>query len=210
MSEVLDLEIPRDLQDELDELFPESVERRQIASILMFWPTKPTTREAERIGKSVKRSTATANEVVRILIENGYFSKDLGSMPLYRYTNKKAGLSLIGPQPTQSDHVDDLTGDEDLEKGEDDLRKDEDDKSSNGDAEESNKFTGPFPGVPQEVSDLLATQQREIEGIQRTMDTARACYWRRMILSMGRGTVGGSRRRLRLLSMRVGGIHDER
>lgn len=171
MSDVVNLEIPRDLQNELDALFPESTERQQIASILMFWPTKPTTREAERIGKSVKRSTATANEVVRILIENGYFSKDLGSMPLYRYTNKKAGLSLIGPQPAQPDHVNDLTGKEDTETGEEDLKKDEDDKPSNGDAEESNGFTGPFPGVPQEVSDLLATQQKEIEGLQRTMDT---------------------------------------
>ena len=89
MSAEIDLETPDDLQKELDELFPESVERRQIASVLMFWPTKPTTREAENIGTAVKRSPATVNGAVRILIENAYFSKDLGSMP---YT----GIITIG------------------------------------------------------------------------------------------------------------------
>jgi len=170
MSEV-DLEIPGDLQKELDDLFPESAERRKIASVLMFWPAKPTTREAEKIGKAVERSTATVNEVVRILIENGYFSKDLGIMPLYRYVNKKSGLSLTSLQSNQVIQVGDLTGDEDPEEDENDLENGEDYRSSNRDAEKSERFSGVFPGISDDVSDRFTAQQREIEKLKRVMDT---------------------------------------
>ncbi len=46
-------------------------------------------------------------------------------MPLYRYNNKKAGLSLTGSQVKQAGQTGDMEDLEDLEKEEDDLEKEE-------------------------------------------------------------------------------------
>jgi len=127
-------------------------------------PLVARAREAEKIGKTVERSTATVNEVVRILIENGYFSKDLGSMPLWRYANNKKGMSLTGSQPNQVTQSGLPTGDEDLGNG-------EDHSSPNGEDGKTEGFSGAFPGISQEVSDRFTAQQREIEGLKRVMDT---------------------------------------
>ena len=164
MSTEVDLGIPGDLQKELDDLFPESAERRKIASVLMFWPAKPTWKEAEKIGKTVGRSASTVGKVVRILIENCHFSKELGSMPLWRYTNNKKGMSLTGPQREQVPPSGLLTGEEDLGNG-------EDHSSPNGDNGKTEGFSGAFPGIYQEVSDRFTAQQREIEGLKRVRDT---------------------------------------
>ena len=92
-------------------------------------------------------------------------------MPLYRYNNKRAGLSFTGSQVKQAGQTGGLTDLEDLKKDEDDLEKEEVFSSSNNPNENSGRFSGAFPGITQEVSDRFTAQQREIEGLKRVMDT---------------------------------------
>ena len=70
-------------------MFPESEERRKIAYILRFWNKKPTTAEQESLAQSVGHSRSVTYRVFTKLMENGLFSKDTGSVPLYRYMEKK-------------------------------------------------------------------------------------------------------------------------
>ena len=171
MSVEMDLKIPGELQDELDDLFPVSEKRRKIASILMFWDRKPTTKEQTKIGEAVGRKRTTVNEVILELTKQGYFSPDLGSMPLWRYTNQKAGLSLKSTREEPLSPVEEPKGplapsDEPIE-----VVPDESVNETGKGEGPPDGFVGPVPGVGKKFDDRLTAQEQELKGIRRTMDT---------------------------------------
>ncbi len=84
--------IPPETVSKIEELLPESIERRKIAFTLMHWHKKPTTKEQETLGASVQRSRNIVYKVLNKLMESGLFTS-LGSTPLYRYNE---GIRLKG------------------------------------------------------------------------------------------------------------------
>ena len=92
-------ELSEEHVNRIHELFPESEERRKIAyTLLKYYSKTPSTAEQEKLGHSVERSRNTVYKVLTKLCENGLFSKDTGSVPLYRYT-EKIRLSAVGVEP---------------------------------------------------------------------------------------------------------------
>lgn len=80
-------ELPEEFLRQINELFPESEERRKIAyTLLKHYLKMPTTAEQESLAKSVGRTWNTVYKVLTKLSENGMLSKSTGSVPLFRYT----------------------------------------------------------------------------------------------------------------------------
>ena len=92
--------IPVEVVSRIEELFPESVERRKISFTLMHWNKKPSTNELKEIGESVQRGTSTVYKVLQKLMEAGLFANDLGSLPLYRH-NEQIRYNLTMDERTE-------------------------------------------------------------------------------------------------------------
>ena len=87
--------IPAEITLLIEELFPESTQRRKIAYTLMHWNRKPSGKEQVEIGDSVIRGPSTVYKVMQKLMDGGIFTSEYGSVPLYRYSEKiRSGLTI--------------------------------------------------------------------------------------------------------------------
>ncbi len=93
--------IPPEIVTTIEELFPESEERRKIAFTLMHWNKNPDTSELKEIGASVNRSTSTAYLVIQAVMDSGLFTEKYGSVPLYRYSEQIRHAMSMVEQPEQ-------------------------------------------------------------------------------------------------------------
>ncbi len=90
--------IPSEVTSQIAKMFPESNNRRVIAGQLMLWDRKPNSKEQTEIGGTVGVSRTTVNSVINKLSEHGLFTKELGSIPLYKATTKiELNNSLVLP-----------------------------------------------------------------------------------------------------------------
>ncbi|GAH88408.1 unnamed protein product, partial [marine sediment metagenome] len=95
MSEAF--KVPEEVIDRISEMFPNSEERRRIAYTLMHWNKSPVGSERQSIGEKVGRERSTVNIVIKNLSEEGLFTGDFGSVPLFQHTEKMR-LSLELPE----------------------------------------------------------------------------------------------------------------
>ncbi len=77
--------IPTDIKTEIDNLFPRSEGRRNIAYALMFWNRKPDTKEQEELSvwQGFKGGVTTYTVLTKIK-EVGLFTDTVDSVPLSR------------------------------------------------------------------------------------------------------------------------------
>ncbi len=97
--------IPPEVTSQLTQIFPESQNRRIIAGQLMLWDRKPNTKEQQEIGDGVGVSRTTVNHVLNKLSEHGLFTKELGSIPLYKASsriNLENSMELPEAQPVSA------------------------------------------------------------------------------------------------------------
>lgn len=100
MSEVF--KVPEEVIDRINEIFPNSEERRKLAYTLMFWNKKPNSAERQEMAEKVGRERSTVNLIIRALSEEGLFTNDFGSVPLFKHAEKMR-LSLELPEDSEAD-----------------------------------------------------------------------------------------------------------
>ena len=109
LSEPWGGQLPLEVKDAIDDIFPGSEERRKIAYTLMFYNHKPKGPEMKKLAELSGRSLRTVQEVVRILGDNSLFTSELGSVPLYKHIStmghSKALMGLEAVKPEDEDTV---------------------------------------------------------------------------------------------------------
>lgn len=160
--------VPEGVINRINEIFPNSEERRKIAYTLMFWNKNPIGSERQEIGEKVGRERNTVNIVVRRLSEEGLMTEEFGSVPLFRYM-KNMRLSLEIPQDTVP-----ITPDKPLEHPEDssDLSEPPEEEVVEHDLQEVDKPpTSVDMPISKELEKWVALTEANIKGLETTIDT---------------------------------------
>ena len=91
--------VPDEVVNLINEMFPNSEERRRIADTLMFWNRKPNSAEQSEIAEKVGRERSTVSLVMRSMLKEGLMTEEFGSVPLFNNTEKMR-LSMEPPKDT--------------------------------------------------------------------------------------------------------------
>ena len=88
-------QLPPEIKDTIDELFPKSEAQCKIAYTLMFYNHKPSVAEMQQMASAVERSVRTVQAVVRRLCDNSLFTTELGSVPLYKHIGTMGASKML-------------------------------------------------------------------------------------------------------------------
>jgi len=91
--------VPEEVLNRINKRFHRSNQRRKIAYTLMYWNKKPDGTERQEIAEEVGREETVVRHVMRILKEEGLFTDDFGSIPLYRHTEKMGAPDIPETRP---------------------------------------------------------------------------------------------------------------